>query len=149
MSAEQLELRELNRAFNSGGDWPSFYAADAELHMPARLARRPGLLRASTACTRRSSAWRGGFDEYHWREERLIDAGDDRVVGLYYHRGRDQGGRRWIDQAIGCVFTFAGEKIARLDGFFSWPEAHRRRGRRRPRGVAQARSNSSTWRASM
>ena len=94
MSAEQLEiLRALNRAFNSGGDWPSFYAADAELHMPADWPDDPvyyGLDGLHAAL----GAWRGGFDEYHWREERLIDAGDDRVVGLYYHRGRDEAGRR-------------------------------------------------------
>ena len=123
MSAEQLELlRALNRAFNSGGDWPSFYAADAELHMPADWPDDPvyyGLDGLHAAL----GAWRGGFDEYHWREERLIDAGNDRVVGLYYHRGRVKAGGAWIDQAIGCVFTFAGEKIARLDGFFSWAEA--------------------------
>ena len=125
MSAEQLEiLRALNRAFNSGGDWPSFYAPDAELHMPADWPDDPvyyGLDGLHAAL----GAWRGGFDEYHWREERLIDAGDDCVVGLYYHRGRDKQGGAWIDQAIGRVFTFAGEKIARLDGYFSWEAAMR------------------------
>lgn len=125
MSDEQLEtLRALNRAFNSGGDWPSFYAPEAVLQMPAEwpddsIYRGLGGLHAAL------DAWRSGFDEYHWREERLVDASDDRVVGLYYHRGRVKAGGAWIDQPIGCVFTFGGEKIIRLDGYFSWAEALR------------------------
>ena len=74
MSDAQLEtLRRLNSDFNSGGDWPSHYDPDVELRMPAAWPDdavyygKNGLLKALRS-------WRGGFDEYHWREERLIDA---------------------------------------------------------------------------
>ena len=66
--------------------------------------------------------WTESFDEYHWAQERLIE-GPEAVVGLYYQRGRIKGVDNWIEQPIGCVWRFRGERISRLDVFFSWEAA--------------------------
>jgi hypothetical protein len=122
MSEQQLEiLRQLNAAFNAGEDWPRFYDEEVELAMPVEWPDE-SVYHGKEGLGEALRQWREGFDEYHWREERLIDASDC-VVGLYYHRGRIKQGGPWIDQAIGCVFRFRGEKIIHLDGFFSWREA--------------------------
>jgi ketosteroid isomerase-like protein len=123
MSEEQVQvLRELNQAFNSDGDWQRFYDSGAVLQMPPEWPEepvyygKPGLVQAV-------GLWREGFDDYHWHEERLVDVGDDRVVGLYRQRGRIKQGGTPIEQPIGIVFWFRGEAIIRLDGYFSWREA--------------------------
>ena len=122
MSDAQLEtLRRLNSDFNSGGDWPRHYDPDVQLRMPSEWPDdavyygKNGLLKALLS-------WRAGFDEYHWREERLIDA-EDCVVGLYYMLGKPKHAGTRVQQAIGCVFRFRDERIIRLDGYFSWQEA--------------------------
>ncbi|MCD6016491.1 MAG: hypothetical protein K0R88_2575 [Solirubrobacterales bacterium] len=122
MSAAEIEaLRGLDAAFNGGGDWEAFYDPEAELHMPAEWPDDP-VYHGKDGLRKAVRQWREGFDEYHWTEERLIDA-PDCVVGLYHHRGRIKGSATWVDQAIGCVWRFRGEKIIRLDGFFSWSQA--------------------------
>lgn len=115
-------VRRLNVAFNSGAEWIDFYDPEAELHMPAQWLDDP-VFRGHEGLRKALRLWREGFDEYHWEEERLID-GDDCVVGLYRHRGRiKRVDGTWIDQPIGCVWRFRGDKILRLDGFFSWEAA--------------------------
>jgi ketosteroid isomerase-like protein len=122
VSDEQLEtLHRLNVAFNGGRDWADFYDPEAELHMPAEWPDDP-VYRGRNGLREVLRQWREGFDEYHWEEERLID-GPDCVVGLYRHVGRIKGADTWIDQRIGCVWRFRGEKIIHLDGYFSWDEA--------------------------
>jgi ketosteroid isomerase-like protein len=122
MSAAEIEaLRGLDAAFNGGGDWESFYHPDAELRMPAEWPDDP-VYHGKEGLRKAVRQWREGFDEYHWKEERLIDA-PDCVVGLYHHRGRIKHTGTWVDQAIGCVWRFRGDKIICLDGFFSWEEA--------------------------
>jgi ketosteroid isomerase-like protein len=122
MSEAQLEIvHALNIVFNAGEDWARFYAPDAELHMPAEWPEEP-VYSGREGLRKALRLWRESFDEYYWEEHDLIDA-PDCVVGLYYHRGRIKHGGTWIDQAIGCVWRFRGDKIVRLDGFFSWPAA--------------------------
>jgi SnoaL-like domain len=122
MSEAQMGiLRELNVAFNADADWARFYDPDAELHMPSDYPD-DSVFKGTEGLKEAVRLWREGFDEYHWAEERLID-GDDCVVGLYYHRGRIKQGGAWIDQPIGCVYRFRGEKLLRVDGYFSWAEA--------------------------
>ncbi len=123
MSDAQVQiLRDLNAEFNSGGDWPRFYDDEVVLRMPSEWPD-DSVYHGKKGLEEALGAWREGFDEYHWDEQRVIDAGDERIVGLYYHRGRVKHGGMWIDQAIGCVFTFRDEKIIGLDGYFSWKEA--------------------------
>ncbi|MGH2986123.1 MAG: nuclear transport factor 2 family protein [Solirubrobacterales bacterium] len=122
MSESQIEtLKRLNAAFNGGGDWAEFYDAEAELHMPPEWLDE-SVYRGRDGLRQALRQWREGFDEYHWDEERLIDAADC-VVGLYHHRGRIKGADTWIDQPIGCIWRFRGERIIRLDGYFSWAAA--------------------------
>jgi hypothetical protein len=122
MSEAQLRIvHELNVAFNADADWPRFYHENADLHMPPEWPEESAY-RGKAGLEQAVRAWREGFDEYHWVEERLIDA-DGCIVGLYYQRGRTKGGGPWIDQAIGALFWFRGEKIIRIEGFFSWADA--------------------------
>jgi ketosteroid isomerase-like protein len=122
MSDAQIEtLHRLNAVFNGGGDWAEFYDPEAELHMPSEWPD-DSVYRGRDGLAKALRQWREGFDEYHWAEERLIDA-PDCVVGLYHHRGRIKGAGTWIDQPIGCVWRFRGAKIIRLDGYFSWAAA--------------------------
>ena len=67
--------------------------------------------------------WTEHFDEYHWEEKKLIEVPPDRVVGLYNQAGRIKGTDTRIDQAIGIVFRFRGERIDRVDAYFSWEAA--------------------------
>ena len=119
--AETRILRELNLAFNSGGDRPRYYDPEVELRMPSEWPDDP-VYYGKDGLVKALDAWREGFDEYHWREERLIE-GDDCVVGLYYMRGKAKHAGTWVSQAIGCVFQFRGERIIVLDGYLSWDQA--------------------------
>ena len=67
--------------------------------------------------------WTEHFDEYHWEEKKLVEVPPDRVVGLYNQAGRIKGTDTRIDQAIGIVFRFRGERIDRVDAYFSWEAA--------------------------
>jgi hypothetical protein len=124
VSEAQLQiLRELNEAFNSDGDWQRFYDSRVILQMPPEWPEEPAYY-GKDGLVRTVGLWREGFDDYHWYEERLVDVGDDRVVGLYRQRGKiKQGAGTPIEEPIGIVFWFRGEKIVRLDGYFSWREA--------------------------
>jgi hypothetical protein len=124
MSEEQLQvLRDLNKAFNAGGEeWQGFYDRRVILQMPPEWPEEPAY-HGIDGLARTVGLWREGFDDYHWYEERLVDVGDGRVVGLYRQRGRIKQGGTPIEQPIGIVFWFRDLKIVRLDGYFSWAEA--------------------------
>jgi ketosteroid isomerase-like protein len=124
VSDAQLQiLRDLNVAFNAGGDdWQRFYDRRVILQMPPEWPEEPAYT-GIDGLARTVGLWREGFDDYHWHEERLVDVGDDRVVGLYRQRGRIKEAGTPIEQLIGIVFWFRGTKIVRLDGYFSWDEA--------------------------
>ena len=122
MSGAQIALvHELNVAFNAGEDWIRFYAPEAELHTPPEWLDQ-SVYRGHDGLQQVLRLWTESFDEYHWEEQELID-GPDCVVGLYYQRGRIKGVESWIEQPIGCVWRFGGDKIARLDVLFSWEAA--------------------------
>jgi hypothetical protein len=123
VSEAQLEvLHRLNAAFNERGDWLGFYHPDAEFHMPPEWPE-DRLYRGAEGLRTVVRLWTENFDEYQWEEQRLIELPPDRVLGLYNMAGLiKQGGTR-IDQAIGAIFRFRGEKIDRADAFFSWDAA--------------------------
>jgi ketosteroid isomerase-like protein len=122
MSKSRAEvLRELNESFNSGADWIHFYDPDAEFEMPPEWPEE-ATYRGHEGLRKALALWRENFDEYHWEEDQLID-GPDCIVGLYHQRGRIKRTDTWIDQKIGCVWQFRGERIIRVRGFISWEAA--------------------------
>jgi SnoaL-like domain len=122
MSADRIQLVEdLNRAFNSREDWTRFYDTEAELHTPPEWLDQ-SVYRGHDGLREVLNLWTESFDEYQWSQERLIE-GDDAIVGLYHQRGRIKGVDSWIEQPIGCVYRFRGDKVSRLDVFFSWDAA--------------------------
>jgi ketosteroid isomerase-like protein len=123
MSEAQLEaLRGLNVAFNERADWVAFYDPEAEFHMPVEWPEEP-VYRGEAGLRKVVQLWTENFDEYHWDEKRLVEVPPDRVVGLYNMAGQIKGTETQIDQAIGIVFRFRGERIDRVDAFFSWAAA--------------------------
>jgi hypothetical protein len=122
MPPDRLELiEELNRAFNAREDWSRFYDSEAELHTPPEWLDQ-SVYRGHEGLREVLRLWTESFDEYQWSQERLID-GPEAVVGLYHQRGKIKGVDSWIEQPIGCVYRFRGERISRLDVFFSWEAA--------------------------
>jgi hypothetical protein len=122
MSAARIQLiEELNRAFNAREDWSRFYDTEVELHTPPEWLDQ-SVYRGHEGLREVLNLWTESFDEYQWSQERLIE-GDDAIVGLYHQRGRIKGVDSWIEQAIGCVYRFRGDKVSRLDVFFSWDAA--------------------------
>lgn len=114
-------LRELNEEFNSGRDWVHFYDPEAEFEMPPEWPEEAAY-RGHAGIRKALALWRENFDEYRWDEERLVEA-PDCVVGLYRHRGRIRSTDTWVDQMIGCIWYFRGERIIRARGFTSWDAA--------------------------
>jgi ketosteroid isomerase-like protein len=136
MSQAQLEaLRRLNVAFNERADWAAFYDRDTEFHMPVEWPEEP-VYRGEAGLRKVVQLWTENFDEYHWEEERLIEVPPDRVVGLYNQAGQIKGTGTRIDQAIGIVFRFRGERIDRVDAFFSWEAALETAGLSEPEAAA-------------
>jgi len=123
MSEAQLDvLRKLNVAFNERADWIAFYDPEIEFHMPPEWPEEP-VYRGEEGLNKVVALWSENFDEYHWDEKELIEVPPDVVVGFYNHVGRIKGTETWIDQAIGIVYRFRGERILRVDAYFSWDVA--------------------------
>ena len=126
MSRENVEIvRRLNAAFNRSPDepehWLSHYEEEAEFH-PPREWPEACIYRGREEIGELARIWARSFDEYRWEEEKIIDAGAC-VVALWKHRGRIQGSADWVEQEVGTLWFFRGERIARTLAFFSWSEA--------------------------
>jgi hypothetical protein len=68
--------------------------------------------------------WREAFDDYaiELHEAREID---DRLVALLVQRGRIHGGSDLVEQRIGWVMDYDGDRVRHVVSFFSWEEALR------------------------
>ena len=125
MPQENVEtVRELNAAFNRDPAdtqaWLHFYDPEVEFHMPPEWPEER-LYRGWDGLRDIVSRMTEVFGSYRWEGARLLDA-DDRVVGLWHHRGQVEGGPV-LEREVGTVFYFRGNRIIRVLGFFSWREA--------------------------
>jgi ketosteroid isomerase-like protein len=59
--------------------------------------------------------WRAGwiesFDDWTYRPEKIVDAGANRVVGLFYQRGKLRHSSSWIEMRYGIVYCLEGGLI--------------------------------------
>ena len=57
------------------------------------------------------------FDEYRIEPERILDAGDDRIVALTRITARGKASGIPIEQPVGQIWTVKGKEVRRVDGF--------------------------------
>lgn len=63
------------------------------------------------------------FEEYRCEVQKVIDAGEDRVVALLTFSARGRGSGVSLNQHFGLVLDFQGKQIARMDSYFTPAEA--------------------------
>jgi ketosteroid isomerase-like protein len=61
--------------------------------------------------------WTEDFDDFTLTLERLIDAGDDRVVGLYHHTAIGKASGVPVELRQGLVFELEGGRIVRCRNY--------------------------------
>jgi ketosteroid isomerase-like protein len=67
------------------------------------------------------AAWIDTFDDYSYRAEKILDAGANRVVGLFHQRGKPRGTDSWVEWRYGLVYTVEDGFITR-GKVYSTPE---------------------------
>jgi ketosteroid isomerase-like protein len=67
--------------------------------------------------------WMEQFDEYSFRVERIIDAGDDRVVSILHQRGVGKASGVPVEWQMGQVLEFEGGRLNRARNYASPAEA--------------------------
>jgi ketosteroid isomerase-like protein len=67
--------------------------------------------------------WMAEFDEYSFKLDRLIDAGDDQVVAIAHQRGVGKGSGAPIEWQMGQVLQFEGGRLIRTRIYASPAEA--------------------------
>jgi predicted ester cyclase len=124
MSQENLETTQrFVDAFNREGVEATapFIAEDLQVH-PFPEWPGPPLYCGLDGFTKLVEEWTENFDDYAWRVERLIEAGE-RVVILARHSGRTKDQGVSVDEAVGGVFWLSGTRVVRMDYFLRWDEA--------------------------
>jgi ketosteroid isomerase-like protein len=67
--------------------------------------------------------WTEDFKEWSFRIERLIDAGENRVVALMHQSGTGKGSGAPVDLHHGCVFELEDGRITRMRIYGTTKEA--------------------------
>jgi len=68
------------------------------------------------------TTWTEDFDDFEQETEAIIDAGNDRVVGITRNRGTGKGSGAPVELRTAQVFTLEAGRIVRVDVFLK-PEA--------------------------
>jgi ketosteroid isomerase-like protein len=108
-------------AFNEAGVEASLAYLDPDIEWwapPEWLEDR--LYKGHDGIRRLGAYWTQLFDEYQLRVERVMDAGQDRVVILLYQLGRISGSSDRIEASIGYVAEARDGLVTRVDIYFSW-----------------------------
>jgi ketosteroid isomerase-like protein len=123
MSAENVEIvREAHERFTRTGE-PLWERIDADTEVfdhDIPDARNP--YRGAAGVEEWLSDFAAAWDSYAMEVERVIDAGD-RVVSLFRIRAVGAGSGATVERGDGMVWTFRGDKLARLDYFNDQDEA--------------------------
>jgi ketosteroid isomerase-like protein len=69
------------------------------------------------------SEWPSTWDEYEFEVADLVDAGEDRVVGVLRERGRMKDSDSWVEHERGVVWTIRAGKVLRYDEYPTKREA--------------------------
>jgi ketosteroid isomerase-like protein len=68
-------------------------------------------------------SWTEDFDEFTLRVERLIDVGDDRVVGLFHHTAIGKASGVPVELHQGLVYELEGGRVIRCRNYRDHAEA--------------------------
>ena len=122
MSEENVEIvRNVIEAFQAGWergnatafDWTAHIAPDAEW-IPAPELVGPAVYRGVDGWIKFMRTWTGAFEDWSSRIERLIDAGDNRVVALTHQSATGKGSGVPVDLHHGSVFELKDGLVIRM-----------------------------------
>ena len=126
MSEENVELvrrgweafkEGMERGDPAGGAWDSgVFAPDCEW-MPPKGFPGAAVYRGREGFAEFMRAWTEDFDDFTLRLERLIDAGDDRVVGFFHHTAIGKGSGVPVEVHQGLVYELEGGRVIRCRNF--------------------------------
>jgi ketosteroid isomerase-like protein len=132
MSQENVELvRRLFEAFQAGlkGDDPGAYldseavADDYEWVIPPPGLDGRSVWRGRQGFVEFMGTWTEQFEDWTVRIERLIDAGENRVVAVTYQSGTGKGSGVPVEMSISQVHELEGGRLARVTNYLSHAEA--------------------------
>ena len=63
------------------------------------------------------SEWTSTWDDYEFEVADLVEAGEDRVVGVLRERGRMKDSDSWVEHERGVVWTLRADKVLRYDEY--------------------------------
>jgi ketosteroid isomerase-like protein len=63
------------------------------------------------------SEWTSAYDDYEFEVANLVEAADDRVVGILRERGKMKGSGAWVEHVRGVVWTIRAGKVLRYDEY--------------------------------
>ena len=131
MSQENVEVvRRGWEAFEAGlarGDFGAgfesgAFADNVEWIPPRGFPARP-VYRGREGFEEFMHTWTEDFADFALRLERLIDAGDDRVVGLFHHRAIGKASGVPVEIRQGLVYELDGGRVIRCRNYSSHAEA--------------------------
>jgi ketosteroid isomerase-like protein len=131
MSRENVELvRRGFEVFQAGmerGDPGApfdagFLAADAEWFTPPGFPGPP-VFRGREGFVEFLRIWTEDFEDWSLKLERVIDAGDDRVVALFHHRAIGKGSGVPVELHQGFIYELEGGRVVRMRNYLTFEEA--------------------------
>ena len=101
--------------FNRTGRIPTeLYAPDFELHQASSIVDTAGVFHGPGAPQASLDELGESFEAMTFEAERFLEAPGGEIVALIHVRGRGRASGLELDNHIAWVWTFRGEKIARL-----------------------------------
>jgi len=67
--------------------------------------------------------WMEPYDDWDYEVEKIVDAGEDRVVATLHQRGKPRGSNSWVHMDYGIVYTLADGMIERAQMYPTPAEA--------------------------
>jgi ketosteroid isomerase-like protein len=132
MSRENVEVvRRRIEAFQEGigrGDPGAFvdseeFADDCEWRVPPPGLDGRTVWRGREGFVEFARTWTEEFEGWRLRLDRLVDAGNDRVVALTYQSATGRASGVPVELKVGQVYEFELRRIARVTNYLSHPRA--------------------------
>ena len=131
MTQENLEtIRRIDDAFTAGverGDFEAAWATgavapDFEWVAAAEMAEQRSY-RGREAFAEFMRRWTEDFDGYSIQREELVDAGDDRVVGVFKQSATGRGSGASVELEYALVYDLRDGQLVRIRAFLDRAEA--------------------------
>jgi ketosteroid isomerase-like protein len=125
MSEENVEIVRASADALARGDLD----AGAQLLDPAfefdvtRTDLNPRVYQGLEGVLELMSEWTSAYDDYEFEVANLLEAADDRVVGILRERGKMKGSGAWVEHVRGVVWTIRAGKVLRYDEYPTEREA--------------------------